>query len=246
MSSIRSMAKHVLPQFAYTGLRNICYSRGVAFAQMMPGLALAREVPYDFVRVSALELAAREIREHNVPGAAAELGVFKGEFARIINLVFSCRPLYLFDTFEGFAPQDLAYDKERNYAAPAPGLFADTSIESVLAKMPFRERCVVKKGWFPASADDCEDERFCFVSLDADLYGPIYEGLRFFWPRLNAGGYIFVHDYNNDEYRGAKKGVRQFCLEAGVGYTPLLDYCGTAVIAKSIGAPTPNLSGRTR
>ena len=217
----------------YTGVRNVFYSRGVAFAKTMPGLSLAREARYDYVRASSLELAGREINDHNVPGAVAELGVFKGDFARILNLVFSSRPLYLFDTFEGFSKTDLEYDKEKNYAAPPAGLFADTSVESVLSSMPFRERCVVKKGWFPASAEDCKDEQFCFVSLDADLYGPLYEGLRFFWPRLAEGGYIFVHDYNNHEYLGAKQAVRQFCAEQGVGYTPLLDSCGTAVIAKS-------------
>jgi O-methyltransferase len=235
MASMRDFAKKILPGSTYTGVRRLCYSRGVAFAKMMPGLALAKRVPYDYVRASALELAAREIEENKVAGAAAEVGVFKGEFARIINIVFSNRPLYLFDTFEGFASKDLAYDKEREYAAPPPGLFADTSVEGVLASMPFRDRCVVRKGWFPDSAEDCKHERFCFVSLDADLYGPLYEGLRFFWPRLEAGGYIFVHDYNNLEYRGAKEAVRQFCREEGVGFTPLLDACGTAIVAKSAG-----------
>ena len=237
MASIRDIAKQVFPRSSYTGLRNACYSRGVAFAKMMPGLALARKVSYDYVRASALELAAKEIEENKVAGAVAEVGVFKGEFASIINLVFSRRSLYLFDTFQGFAPADLEYDRTNAYAAPVHGLFADTSVEGVLAIMPFRDRCVVKKGWFPASAADCENERFCFVSLDADLYGPIYEGLKFFWPRLSAGGYVFVHDYNNEEYRGAKQAVRQFCREYGVGYTPLLDHCGTAILAKSVAEP---------
>jgi O-methyltransferase len=107
---------------------------------------------------------------------------------------------------------------------PLPGgLLGDTSVESVLSVMPFRERCVIKKGWFPASAEDCGNERFCFVSLDADLYGPIYEGLGFFWPRLAEGGYIFVHDYNNREYLGAKEAVCQFCAEQAVGYTPSVE-----------------------
>jgi O-methyltransferase len=233
MSSIIDFAKKSLPRSLYTGVRNVFYSRDVAFARMMPGLSLARHAEYDYIRASALELVGREIDEQNVSGAVAELGVFKGEFARILNLVFSGRPLYLFDTFEGFASADVDYDRARNYAAPSAGLFANTSVESVLAAMPFRERCVVKKGWFPASAEDCKNERFCFVSLDADLYTPIYNGLRFFWPRLSDGGYIFVHDYNNREYLGPKEAVRQFCTEQGVGYTPLLDHCGTAVIAKS-------------
>jgi len=201
----------------------------------MPGLELAKKVEYDYVRASALELAGREIQDHCVSGAVAEVGVFKGEFARILNLVFSSRLLYLFDTFEGFAPADLQYDRERDYSAPEPGLFTDTSVESVLSRMPFRDQCVVKKGLFPASAEGCENERFCFVSLDADLYSPTYEGLRFFWPRLTDGGYIFVHDYNNPEYRGVKEAVRQFSAEEGVGYTPLLDHCGTAILAKCSG-----------
>ena len=241
MTSIRDIAKQLLPRSSYTALRNMYYSHGIAVAKMMPGLELAKRISYDYVRVSALELIAKEIEEHNVSGAVAELGVFEGEFARILNMVFSRRPLYLFDTFEGFASADVEYDRKLNYSAPVPGVFADTSVESVLAKMPFGDRCIVKKGWFPASAEDSRDERFCFVSLDADLYGPMYEGLRFFWPRLNAGGYIFVHDYNNDEYRGTKEAVRQFCAEQAVAYTPLLDACGTAILAKPIGAETPGL-----
>lgn len=236
MASIRDFAKKALPGSVYNGVRNLCYSHGVAFAKMMPSLTLARKVPYDYVRVSALELISREIEDHKVAGAVAEVGVFRGEFARILNLVFPDRTLYLFDTFEGFATADLKYDRERDMAAPAPGAFADTSVETVLSGMPFREQCSVKKGWFPASAEDCKSERFCFASLDADLYGPTYEGLRFFWPRMSPGGYIFVHDYINWEYFGPKQAVRQFCLEESVGYTPLLDHCGTAILAKPIGS----------
>ena len=235
MTSIRDIAT----RSSYTALRDMCYSNGIAFAKMMPGLDLAKRVSDDYVRVSALELVAQEIEENNVLGTVTELGVFKGEFAGILNMTFSRRPLYLFDTFEGFAPADVEYDRKRDYATPASGVFADTSVESVLSKMPFRDRCIVKKGWFTASAEDSSGERFCFVSFDVDLYGPMYEGLRFFWPRLNAGGYIFVHDYNNDEYRGTKEAVRQFCAEQAVAYTPLLDACGTAILAKPIGAETP-------
>ncbi|MEI9974441.1 MAG: TylF/MycF/NovP-related O-methyltransferase [Ignavibacteriota bacterium] len=86
--------------------------------------------------------------------------------------------------------------------APA-GLFSNTSIELVLSKMAHRQNCIVKPGLFPESAVDCQSEQFSFVSIDADLYTPIYEGLRFFYSRLSPGGYIFVHDYNNLAYQGA-------------------------------------------
>ena len=75
-------------------------------------------------------------------------------------------------------------------------------------------------------------EEFVFVSIDTDLYDPIYNGLLYFYPRLIKGGYIFVHDYNNDGYTGAKKAVQQFCKENQISFTPLPDSCGTAIIAK--------------
>lgn len=44
------------------------------------------------------------------------------------------------------------------------------------------------------------EDSFCFVSLDMDLYKPTYEGLHYFYPRLNHGGYIFIHDCRNRGY----------------------------------------------
>jgi len=64
------------------------------------------------------------------------------------------------------------------------------------------------------------------------LYEPIYNGLHFFYPRLNKGGYIFVHDFNNDEYLGARDAVRQFSKEMSIGYTLIADAGGTAIITK--------------
>lgn len=49
--------------------------------------------------------------------------------------------------------------------------------------MPNKEKVVIKKGYFPESIQNDENlknEKFCFVSLDPDLYKPILEGLEFF------------------------------------------------------------------
>ena len=56
----------------------------------------------DYIRLSTLELAADEINAKNLQGNVAELGVYKGKFARYINQYFPERDFYLFDTFEGF------------------------------------------------------------------------------------------------------------------------------------------------
>ena len=58
----------------------------------------------DWVRYKTLEAICREL--NSVPGAMAELGVFRGEFAAAMNTLLPERRLYLFDTFTGFDPAE--------------------------------------------------------------------------------------------------------------------------------------------
>ena len=185
---------------------------------------------FDYVRLATLELVSNEINNKKLEGNVAELGVYKGKFARYINLHFKERKLYLFDTFEGFDERDVHVEKKEGFSSGSQN-FADTSIESVLNQMPHKENCIPVKGFFPESANDVHDE-FVFVSIDADLYEPIYEGLKFFYPLLVAGGYIFVHDFNNDNYSGARKAVEKFCTEKNISFVPIPDSAGSAIICK--------------
>ncbi|AHF16894.1 TylF/MycF/NovP-related O-methyltransferase [Niabella soli] len=184
----------------------------------------------DYIRYSTLELCAEEILSRHLDGNIAEVGVFKGDFAKRLNRLFPDKKLYLFDTFEGFNTADIAADRSRGFSAGDQN-FSETSIPLVKAKMIHPENCIFKKGFFPDTAKDVEDT-FCFVSLDTDLYAPIYEGLQFFYPRLVSGGYIFVHDFNNEQYKGARQAVIQFCNEQQLSYTPLPDSGGTAILTK--------------
>jgi O-methyltransferase len=102
----------------------------------------------------------------------------------------------------------------------------------VRSKLPTPELAEFKVGFFPDSAEGLEED-FCFVSLDADLYEPTLEGLRYFYARLNPGGYIMVHDYASSRYHGATKAVIDFSAESGVSFVPIPDMGGTAVFCKS-------------
>ena len=185
------------------------------------------------VRNSQLELMSFEINEKGIEGSVAELGVHIGDFAKLLNIVFPKRKLYLFDTFEGFDDRDIEIETAKNFSSAANNkdFYAVSSIDIVLSKMQNPELCIIKKGWFPQTAEGIEDI-FCFVHLDADLFAPIYAGLCFFYPRLTHGGYIMIHDYNDKHYLGAKTAVRQFCTENNISYTPLCDFAGYAVITK--------------
>jgi O-methyltransferase len=186
----------------------------------------------DSLRVCSLHAIAEEIYVKPVAGSVAELGVYQGDFAKRINAVFPDRNLYLFDTFQGFSEQDKKVDIGGGYSSAAED-FSDTSVDLVVTKMSHPEKVKIRAGYFPESVQEADkQERFAFVSIDADLYKPIYDGLQFFYPRLNPGGYIFVHDYNNKDYPGVKAAVRKYCDEENINCFPLIDPCGTGVIAK--------------
>ena len=102
------------------------------------------------------------------------------------------------------------------------GHLGNTSVALVLSKMPHKEQCVVRKGWFPDTARGLEDSRFCFVRLDTDLYDPILAGLSFFYPRLVGGGVIVVDDYFS-AYDGVKKAVDAFAAESQIPIVPVGD-----------------------
>ncbi|MEO7834435.1 MAG: TylF/MycF/NovP-related O-methyltransferase [Ginsengibacter sp.] len=185
----------------------------------------------DYIRLATLELIANEIHKKNLQGNVAEVGVYKGKFAKYINQYFPSKKLFLFDTFEGFDKKDLEAEKKLGLDDGGQD-FSNTSIDVVLNNMPFPKQCIIKKGFFPETTAGIEDS-FVFVSLDADLYEPIYQGLIYFFPRMEKGGYIFVHDVNNDAYKGAAKAVEQFSTEQNISFVPIPDSCGSVIFIKT-------------
>lgn len=168
-------------------------------------------------RLMFLKRFAELAHSMNIPGAVAEAGVFRGDFAKEINREFQDRTCHLFDTFTGFDPRD--FDAENGLVATlTTQSFHISSEELVLGKMPFPEMVQVHKGYFPETVTQkVLDDSFAFVNLDMDLYNPTLAGLRIFWPRLSANGVILIHDYFPDAYPNIKKAVKDF--EAEIGHT---------------------------
>ncbi|MBX3240587.1 MAG: class I SAM-dependent methyltransferase [Chitinophagaceae bacterium] len=185
---------------------------------------------FDYIRVSTLELIVHELKNKNVGGEMAELGVYKGKFARYFNAYFPDKKLFLFDTFRGFDNRNRSTELSNEYSSTWQD-FADTTIDQVLNSMPHPGKCIVRKGLFPETAGGLE-ETFCLVSLDCDLYEPIYDGLKYFYPRLVKNGYILIHDFNNDSYKGVRAAVEKFCEEENINVVPLADVCGTCIITR--------------
>lgn len=192
---------------------------------------------YDYNRLATLELLIEEIKQNNINGELAELGVFKGNFSKWINKEFPDKRLFLFDTFDGFDNKDIDIDIENKYSSKEwfdkVKNFEETSVSLVLGKMKHPNQVVVRKGFFPDTIPE-EKLKYALVSIDCDLYMPILEGLRYFYPRVNRGGYIMLHDYNAPELRGVRQAVLDYELEIGERMVkiPIPDRCGSLIIGK--------------
>jgi hypothetical protein len=134
-----------------------------------------------------------------IPGDAAEVGVFEGASCAMIASALPGKTVYACDTFEGLPAPKL--EDSRGVAFHLGDYAADyENVRQYLAQWP---NIQIRRGFFPASAPDLEDKRFCFAHLDVDLYESTKACLRWFLPRLVPGGMILSHDYN------LASGVRQ-------------------------------------
>jgi len=188
--------------------------------------------PWDNTRRDMLVLLLRTIIEKEIEGDLAELGVYKGHTAKLIHHYMPERMLHLFDTFEGFTDRSVATEKANTNLHISQSHFADTSLDSVKSHIAQKNNHVMYyRGYFPESIPAHFDElRFAFVHLDADLYEPTMEGLKFFYPRVSTRGLIVVHDYNT--WPGARKAVDEFFSDKDEMPIPMPDKSGSAVIVK--------------
>jgi len=191
---------------------------------------LERNYP-DKVRFFNWWFQVERLRKAKVAGDFAELGVYKGESARILHHMDPTRKFHLFDTFEGLPARDLQL--ERGEAATySPDNFADTNMERVLRFLGANDRFVIHQGYFPDTTTGFRDEKFALVNIDADLYNPTRAGLDFFYPRLSPGGVLLIHDYN-PKWEGVMKAVDDFLASIPENPDILPDMDGTVMIIRN-------------
>jgi len=182
-----------------------------------PGFAaLADQVVRDkrsylyYDRLYILYQAIQNVR-HFSGHSLAEIGVFRGGgsffIASVARQVFAVPPtMYSIDTFEGH-PDNIHPTLDGWHL---PGGFANTSFDQVKAYLSDFPNVQVHKGTFESRAVNLEQDRFCFVHLDVDIYYPTKAALEFFAPRMPAGGIIVVDDYGFTTCPGAKQAVDEF------------------------------------
>lgn len=183
----------------------------------------------DVERFLALSLAFDQIHKENVAGDFAELGVYKGDTAAVLarHARRLGRTLWLLDTFEGFDERDFT-----GLDAGRSGAFGDTSLSAVSQRVGL-ENTVYIDGYFPDTASRLPDDRtYCLVNIDTDLYAPIKSGLAYFYPRMEPGGFIVVHDYGSMAWVGVEKAVDEFFADKPESVISMPDSAGSVVVRR--------------
>lgn len=161
-----------------------------------------------------------------VQGALVELGVWRGHSAKVMRAAAPGRMLYLLDTFQGFAPGQLPEGDPRR------DLYRDTSLEAV-RRFVGTDEVVYCAGLFPETASQIPAAtRFAVVHIDGGLGETARLGLEHFYPRLNPGGLMIVHDYGNDGVPDVALAVDAFLADKPEGLVIVPDRAGTAVLVK--------------
>lgn len=212
-------------------LKSDCRISGIYPAVFWDDSRSVKDVYKDFVREQTVKLISDSVREKQIPGEVAELGVYKGDFTIVLEKLFPGKRLYLYDTFEGFSSDDVKRDKSLKNKAGESDKFKDTSVQLVLSRLSNPENVSVKKGLFPETFAE-KGISFSFVSVDLNLYDPVKAALDLFYPVLSPGGFILVSDYYAPFYKGTKEAVDKWCEENKKSIVPVADFYGSALIQK--------------
>lgn len=189
------------------------------------------------LKTAALRRLAWRLDALGVPGAAADLGAYRGDISWQLNALMPHRRLYLFDTFTGYDARDIAREHELGRSDVRTGQYAlsprelENLNDRLLSRMPYSEMTEIRAGWFPETACELEDEKYALVYIDTGLYAPTYAGLQYFFPRMNKGGVILVAGYGSGKSDSVRRAVDDLEKKYGAFLiTPVNDLDGSIMI----------------
>lgn len=145
-------------------------------------------------------------------GQMAECGCYEGASAWFMTSERPETPLHLFDSFEGLSDpgsEDVTVSGIRSWEK-GDMRSMEAKTRATLREFPNVE---IHKGWIPSRFVDVENEHFCFVHIDVDLYQPTWDSLDFFYPRTISRGVLLLDDYGFATCPGAFSAVNEFMAD---------------------------------
>jgi predicted phage tail protein len=179
------------------------------FAEIARPLVESRRTMLGYDRLFGLWQAARNAAA--IDGAAAEVGTFRGGSAALLARALQMfsgreREIHVVDTFEGHL--DATFSEHDDEVQR--GKFQETEFAEVSTFLADYPGTHVYMGDGPTVIGDWPGRCYNLVHLDVDLYQPTIDCLRYFAPRVPAGGIIVVDDYEAPACPGISVAVHEF------------------------------------
>jgi hypothetical protein len=176
-------------------------------------------------RLDNVQLCVEDIIARGVSGDFVETGVWRGGTTILMRAILKKHNIadvvvWCADSFEGM-PKPTTDDLK----AQANSDFSDrdylaVSLDQVKANFDrfglLDDQVKFLKGWFCDTLPTAPIERIALLRMDGDLYSSSMDALTYLYPKVSAGGYVIVDDYNSwpacrqavDEYR-RDHGIRE-------------------------------------
>jgi hypothetical protein len=174
-------------------------------------------------RIENIRQCIERVVADDVPGDLIETGVWRGGAVIFMRGVLralgvSDRRVWVADSFEGLPrpdvnkyPQDRAYLGVENVRELAVSL--ETVQENFARYQLLDDQVRFLKGWFKDTLPTAPIERLALMRLDGDLYESTMDALRGLYPKLSAGGFVIIDDYN---IAGCRAAVTDFRTAHGI------------------------------
>jgi O-methyltransferase len=171
-------------------------------------------------RLEHVVSAARTVIDEGIPGDFAECGIWRGGVVALMRAALdaygdSTRHVWGADSFDGLPPPDPArYPADEGYdwsAVDALKVTAD-DVRANLARYGLLDaRVHLLEGWFEDTLPSAPIDRLAVLRVDADLYQSTMDVLTALEPKVSAGGFVIIDDYNGwepcrqavDDYRAS-------------------------------------------
>jgi len=121
------------------------------------------------------------------------------------------RKFYLFDTYCGLMPELVTADDHAAYRHMYPDCY-----EFVKDSFKDYQNVVIVRGPVPDTLSEVDIRSVAYLSIDMNCAKPEAEALRYFWPRMEAGGVIILDDYGFSGHESQKRGADDFAKSVGV------------------------------
>ena len=199
--------------FAKRALAKVFASRGIILARAKR-LRDARAAGADnkarahtmigLKRLDNIQQCVEGVIAERVPGDLIETGVWRGGATVFMRAILAAhgvrdRRVWVADSFDGLPPPDMKrypQDEGDTHHLHRWLAISRAEVEETFRRYGLLDAQVCfLEGWFAETLPRAPIERLAVMRLDGDMYGSTMDALQALYPKLSAGGYAILDDY---------------------------------------------------